>query len=144
MSQNLAAQNVRRAFTLIEVLLVLAILGVIAGLAVPRLMGRQNHANIDATRLTIKGVEQALKIYAIDHLGALPSSQSGLQALLTAPSSNSRHWRGPYLDSLPKDAWGRALTFTAPGKLHPQGYDIVSSGPDGLFGTADDISNEVE
>jgi general secretion pathway protein G len=131
----------RRGFSLIEVLLVLSILGVIAGLAVPRLMGRQKYANVDATRLTINGVDQALKLYAIDHLGEFPTTQVGLESLVRAPASAAPHWRGPYLETLPKDAWGRPLTYAQPGKLNPQGYDIVSGGPDGLLGTADDISN---
>jgi len=132
----------RRGFTLIEILLVLAILGVIAGLAVPRLIARQKHANVDATRLTIKGVEQSLKLYAIDHLGDLPTTDLGLKVLVVAPSRNDPNWRGPYLDTLPKDAWGRPLNYALPGKLNPKGYDIVSAGADGQFGSADDIAND--
>jgi general secretion pathway protein G len=131
-----------RGFTLIEVLLVLAILGVIAGLVAPRLMGRQQHANVDATRLAIKGVEQALKLYALDHLGELPTSQAGLEALVTPPSKGTQRWRGPYLDGQPKDAWGRPLTYIRPGKRNPQGFDVVSAGPDGIAGTTDDIVND--
>lgn len=137
-------QRKHSAFTLIEVLLVLAILGVIAGMVVPRLIGRQKYANEDATRLTIKGIEQALKLYALDHFGELPSTQMGLASLVTQPSQNAERWRGPYVESIPKDAWGRTLNYALPGKIHPQGYDLISAGADGLFGTQDDITNQIE
>jgi general secretion pathway protein G len=132
----------RGGFTLIEVLLVMAILGVIAGMVVPRLLGRQTHANSDATRLTIKGLEQAVKLYALDHHGVYPSSAEGIGSLLQPPSGDSVNWRGPYLDAPPKDAWGRPLTYAYPGRRNARGYDISSSGPDGIQGTSDDIFND--
>ncbi len=132
----------RRGFTLIEVLLVMAILGVIAGMVVPRLLGRQTHANADASRLAIKGLEQAMKLYALDHHGEFPSTAQGIGSLLQAPNGDSANWRGPYLDAPPQDAWGRPLTYSYPGRRNARGYDIGSSGPDGIQGTSDDIFNE--
>lgn len=129
-------------FTLVEVLLVLAILGVLMGMVVPRLMGRQKQANVDATRLSIKGVEQALKLYALDHAGEYPRSASGLNALLQPPQANSMAWRGPYLDTQPVDAWGNPFHFVSPGQLNPGGVDIVSPGADGTLHTDDDITNQ--
>jgi general secretion pathway protein G len=129
-------------FTLIEVILVLSILGVIAGMAVPRLLNRQKYANSDATLLTIEGIEQAIKLYSIDHLGELPTQQAGLLSLVTPPQGKSKQWRGPYLDMLPKDAWGQPIEYRCPGKLHPKGYDLVSAGPDKVMGTEDDLSNQ--
>ncbi len=129
-------------FTLIEVILVLSILGVIAGMAVPRLLSRQKYANSDATQLTIEGIEQAIKLYSIDHLGELPTQQSGLQSLVTPPQAKSRQWRGPYLDMLPNDAWGQPIEYRCPGKIHPKGYDLISAGPDKVMGTEDDLSNQ--
>ena len=135
----------RRGFTLIEVLLVLAILGVIAAMVVPQLMGRQKKANIDATRLSITGLEQALKLYALEHTGEYPTTAEGLEALLVRPNNDDK-WNGPYVEyekSLPIDPWGRPLQYEYPGQHHSDGSkpDISSGGPDKAFGTPDDITN---
>jgi general secretion pathway protein G len=128
-------------FTLLEVLLVLAILGVITAMVVPRLIGRQKHANIDATKLSIKGLEHALKLYALDHDGEYPGTRQGLDSLMTAPDSKDTRWKGPYLENPARDAWGRPFQYEYPGRHRTTGFDIFSSGPDGVPGTDDDISN---
>lgn len=145
--RQLVKRNKRRGFTLIEVLLVLAILGVIAAMVVPQLLGRQKKANIDATRLSITGLEQALELYAVDHSGEYPTTGEGLESLLTAPN-NDEKWHGPYLKeskAVPVDAWGRPLQYEYPGQHNTGGSkpDISSGGPDKAFGTADDITNWV-
>jgi general secretion pathway protein G len=129
-------------FTLVEVLLVLAILGVITSMVVPRLVGRQKQANIDATSLSIKGIEQSLKLYALDHGGEYPSTQDGLSALVQSPQGNrASSWRGPYLESLPTDAWGNTFHYASPGQMNTNGVDLVSPGPDGALNTNDDVTN---
>ncbi len=130
----------RAAFTLIELLLVLAILGVIMSMVVPNLMGRQKYANIDATRASIKGAEQAVRMYALDHLGEYPNSTEGFQALVSSRANDGR-WRGPYLSALPQDAWGNALIYQAPGRRTNSEFEIFSCGPDKLPGTEDDIGS---
>ncbi len=95
----------RSAFTLMELLLVLAILGVIMAMVVPELLGRQKYANIDATRISVRGAEQALKMYAVDHLGDMPSTSDGFAVLLQPKNAQDKRWRGPYLDRAPADAW---------------------------------------
>lgn len=127
-------------FTLIELLLVLAILGVIMAMVVPNLLNRQNYANIDATRGSIAGVEKAIEMYSIDHMGTYPTSAQGFEVLVGSPSRDKR-WRGPYLKKLPLDAWGNGLKYESPGRKNQDGFDIVSAGPDGRFGTGDDIGN---
>lgn len=133
----------RRGFTLMEVLLVLAILGVIIGLVVPNLMGQRKKANIGATNLAISNVEQALKLYALDHDGEYPPTASGLEALLTAPGNDPK-WKGPYIESgkVPADAWGNPLQYAYPG-THQQGDkpDLWSMGPDKASSTEDDVTN---
>ncbi|MCA9114359.1 MAG: type II secretion system major pseudopilin GspG [Planctomycetaceae bacterium] len=131
----------RRGFTLMEVLLVLAILGVIMSLVVPKLLGRQKHAHVDATYISIHGVEQALKLYSLDHGGSLPSSSDGLNALLRPGGSSDRRWRGPYVEELPRDAWGNEIAYQFPGRKNPDGADVFSPGPDGVAGTEDDVGN---
>jgi len=134
----------RSGFTLMEVLLVLAILGVIAAMVVPGLMGRQRQANIDATKLSIKGLEGALKLYAVDHGDEFPTSAQGLDILLQSPGNDPK-WKGPYLESgsVPLDAWGNPFQYSYPGPNHPNGDkpDISSSGPDKTPNTDDDINN---
>ena len=138
---NSCARRRGRGFTLIEVLLVLAIMGAIMSMVVPRLLGRQRHANVDATRISIRGVEQALKLYALDHGGEYPSTGDGLQRLVQSPDARDFRWRGPYLEKPPVDAWGSQIDYIFPGRNNPGGFDVVSPGPDRVSGTADDIGN---
>lgn len=130
----------RQAFTLIELLLVLAILGTLMAMTVPNLMGRQETANIDVTQGSIAGVEQALQMYQLDHQGKLPTGRDGLRQLVEQPSRDPR-WRGPYLEEVPRDAWGQEFTLVIPGKRNPKKFDIVSPGPDQIPGTDDDVGN---
>ena len=123
-----------------EILLVLAILGVVMAMVMPRLMGRQQHANADATKISIAGLSQALKLYSLDHSGNLPKSAEGLNVLMSNPG-NDNQWRGPYLDDEPTDAWGSQFEYHYPGKKNADSFDIVSPGPDRVMGTNDDIRN---
>ncbi len=132
-------------FTLMEVLLVLAILGVIMAMVLPNLMGKQKQANIDATRLSIHGIEQSLKMYALDHDGEFPTTAEGLNVLITANGADKK-WKGPYLDNssaVPTDPWGNPLQYQYPGTHNTAGTkpDIWSYGPDKQDHTDDDISN---
>ena len=127
------------AFTLVEVLLVLAILGAIAAMVVPNLLNRQKSANIDATRINITATEQALKMYAIDHKGLYPDARHAIDSLMAAPSQDFK-WNGPYLERLPMDAWGQNLRCRedkSSGSLQ-----IYSIGPDARESTEDDIFSD--
>ncbi len=143
-SRNRASRHSRRGFTLMEVLLVLAILAVIMALVVPQYMNVQRQSSVDATKVSIKGLEQALKTYAVGHDGELPTTDN-IDVLITDPG-NDKKWNGPYLDddtTLPRDAWGNPLQYEYPGPNHPNGLkaDIWSWGPDKQNGTEDDINN---
>ncbi len=131
----------KAAFTLIEMLLVLAIMGVLLSMTIPNLLGRQQTANIDITQGSIAGISQGIQMYQLDHQGALPTSREGLAALVTNPNTKDRRWRGPYLPELPLDAWGTAIEYKAPGRHNPQSYDLSSAGPDRIHGTDDDFGN---
>jgi len=148
------ASNQRRrhsGFTLIEILLVLAILLMLATVAIVALSGTREGAKVDTTRLLIQEVENALETYNM-HLSRYPSEEEGgLNALLTRPAFDdeklAERWRGPYLKTEPRDSWARPLhyqvaeagtTETTPGA---KPIRIWSDGPDGQEGTADDIRN---
>lgn len=121
-----------RGFTLIEILVVITILGILGALVIPKIMDRPNDARVAATKQQIADIVQALNLYKLDS-GGYPSSSQGLQALVQKPSSGkvAPNWR-PYLDRMPRDAWGGAFQYRAPG-LHGE-MDVYSLGADGIEG----------
>lgn len=127
----------RSAFTLVEVLLVLAILAAIAAMVVPDLLSRQNKAQKDSVLISIKATEQALKMYAIDHAGQWPKPDQAIDMLMNNPGSDPQ-WSGPYLESEPVDPWGFVLRCR---RLSPdqQVLQVFSVGPDGKESSADDV-----
>ena len=131
-------RNRRRAFTLVEMLLVVTIIGILAALVIPRIAGTSDRARKTAARADINGgIKSALGAYEVD-VGFYPKS---LQDLIQQPS-NARNWHGPYLEKLPLDPWGNAYVYYYPGKHSVAGgYDLLSIGPDQKEGTDDDIGN---
>ena len=128
-------------FTLIELLLVVVIIGILAAIVVPRLTGRTLEAQVGAAQADIKNLGMALGMYETDN-GRFPTTDQGLPALLVRPGGQDLpKWKGPYIDQaeLPKDPWGHDYVYLFPGVKHPSGYDLISAGPDGQLGTADDI-----
>jgi general secretion pathway protein G len=132
-------QPTRRAFTLIELLLVLVILGVLAALVVPKFTNRTQQARETAVKADISNIETALNAFEIDN-GRFPATEEKLDALITAPSGLPA-WKGPYLQrGVPKDPWGNPYEYRQPGQRNPSGFDLFSLGPDGREGN-DDIGN---
>lgn len=135
-----------RGFTLIELMVVLVILGVLATLIIPRIMGRPEEARRIKARVDIQSLETALKLYSLDN-GAYPSTEQGLQALVEAPSTGTlpKAWRdGGYLEKgkVPKDPWGNEFIYLSPGN-HGE-FDLVSYGADGApggEGKDEDVAN---
>lgn len=134
----------RRAFTLIELLLVMVILAVLAALVIPRFAGRSEEARQKAAQTQILSLfGTALDVYEADN-GHYPTTAQGLEALRTKPSGNPepKSWNGPYLKSdVPNDPWGSPYVYKAPGTHNAKGYDLLSVGADGREGTEDDIKN---
>ena len=129
--------NLRRAFTLVEMLLVVTIIGILAALVIPRIAGTGERARETAVKADINGgIKSALGAYEVDN-GFYPKS---LQDLLQQPQ-NARNWHGPYLEKMPLDPWGNPYVYYYPGKHNPSGYDLLSIGPDQKEGTDDDIGN---
>jgi len=117
-----------RAFTLVEMLLVLVILAVLAAIVIPKFSGRSQQAKETAAKSQISSIELALDAYEVD-TGSYP--QGSLDALLEQPG-NVQNWKGPYLKKgVPPDPWGNAYAYTFPGKRNANGYDLMSMGPDG-------------
>ncbi|MCD6417141.1 MAG: type II secretion system major pseudopilin GspG [Planctomycetes bacterium] len=128
------------AFTLIELLLVLVILTVLAGVVVPKFVKRSEQARVTAARTDIAMLELCLDAYEID-TGRFPSTQQGLEALVKDPG-DVQNWRGSYIKrGLPKDPWGKPYVYKYPGEHNDDGYDLYSLGPDGQSGGGDDIVN---
>jgi general secretion pathway protein G len=124
-----------RGFTLIEVMVVVVILGVLAALIVPRVMGRQDDAKIVAAKADIGSIRQALQLYQIDNQ-QYPSTEQGLKALVTKPEAGPipPNWKaGGYLSKLPVDPWQRPYLYVNPGVKGPD-YDVFSYGADGQPG----------
>ena len=137
---NRSRLSSRRAFTLVELLLVLVILGILAALVLPKFSGRTEQARVTAAQTQISTFGTALDAFEVDN-GSYPRGGDGLQMLISAPSG-APNWRGPYLKSdIPLDPWGHPYLYECPGKTNPSGYDLRSAGPDGQAGTADDIFN---
>ena len=126
----------RHGFTLVEMLLVITIIGILAALVVPKMMGRSEQARLAAARADISSLKTALDAYEVDN-GNYPRS---LGDLIQQPG-NAKSWHGPYLDKIPQDPWGQNYEYVFPGKHNQSGYDIFSDGPDGKAGTDDDIGN---
>lgn len=131
--------NRHRGFSLIELLLVLAILGVLAAIVVPKLGGQSEKARITTTRTQIGNLSTALSNFEIDN-GRYPSTSEGLKALVEKPS-NAIGWEQPYIESgvVPKDPWGNDYIYVYPGTRNQYGYDLYSAGPDQNQGSEDDI-----
>ncbi len=131
----------QRGFTLLELLVVMVIIGLLAGYVGPRFFSQIDKSEVTTARAQIDAFEKGLDQYRID-LGRYPSTEQGLQALLSAPAGEAR-WRGPYLrKAVPADPWGNAYVYRQPGE-HGE-YDILSLGADGKPGGEDtnaDIAN---
>ena len=123
-------------FTLIELMVVLFILGILAGLVVPRIMGRPGEAKQTKAKIQIEGLETALKLYKLD-TGRYPDTEQGLEALVQMPDTGivPKKWReGGYLEKgkLPLDPWGNPFVYLSPGANGET--DIISYGADGVPG----------
>ncbi|MBF8260189.1 MAG: ral secretion pathway protein GspG [Actinobacteria bacterium] len=124
----------RAGFTLIEIMVVIVILGLLAALVVPKLIGRTEEAKKTQTRVQIKSLQQALELFKLDN-GFYPSTDQGLDALVRMPEGGripKNYRKGGYIDRTPKDPWGNPYVYVSPGQRGD--YDISSYGADGVQG----------
>ena len=143
---KLLKKKQRPAFTLIELLLVITIISILAAVVVPRFFGRSQQARIVAARQTITGTFGiALDLFEQD-TGRYPAGEEGLMALIQNPQISN--WHGPYLKSttVPPDPWANPYKYNYPSQITSsnQLYDVISAGPDGVYGNNDDITNHSE
>ncbi len=135
----LTTKGIERAgFTLIEILLVVIIIGILAGLVVPNIVGRGEEARRQAAVADINGgLAAALDLYELDN-GKYPEK---IEDLVQDPGT-VKNWRGPYVKKgIPKDPWANPYLYKFPGVHNSSTYDLSSSGPDGQEGTSDDVTN---
>ena len=124
----------RSGFTLIEIMVVIVILGLLAALVVPKLIGRTEEAKKTQARVQIRNIEQALGLFKLDN-GFYPATDQGIEALVKIPAAGripKNYRKDGYMDRLPKDPWGNPYVYVSPG-AHGD-YDISSYGADGAPG----------
>lgn len=141
----------RRAFTLLEIMIVVGILALLAAFVLPNLIGTGEVARVKITKSAVGrtgNIGGALDQYRIE-IGKYPTTEEGLRALYERPSSvdeESHKWR-KFMDGSPeelKDPWGNEYQYKSPGDFNSDAYDLWSKGPDGQDGTDDDITNWVK
>lgn len=139
MKQN-RKQRKSAGFSILELLLVLVILGILAGIVGVNFVGQSGKAKVTAAKTQLENLKTALTRYNID-VTDFPTTQQGLEALSEQPNGVEDDWDGPYLEEkVVDDPWGNPWQYTYPG-THNNDYDLYSYGPDGKQGGDDDIKN---
>lgn len=141
MFQNISRVKSLKAFTLIEIMLVVIIIAALSAMVVPRLIGRSDQAKVSVAKSDIEAhLPTALKLYELDN-GNFPTTQQGLIALRNKPTSAPvpTNWNGPYIEKDPLDPWGNLYSYLSPGKHRPD-FDLYSQGKD-TASKEDDITN---
>jgi general secretion pathway protein G len=124
-----------QGLTLVEMIVVLAIIALVAAIIVPSVIGRPDQARVTVAQTDLRNIASALKIYRLDN-GDYPSTVQGLAALVTKPTGEPapRNWNsGGYLDAMPADPWGNPYLYRSPGE-NGVGFDLSSTGKDGKPG----------
>jgi len=121
------------AFTLIEIMIVVIIIGILAATIIPQFMGTTNDAKVSAAKSHIAELESALGRFNV-HMDRYPTSEEGLKILVEAPAGEESKWRGPYVNQIRADPWGNPYQYRVPGVHHPSTFDLWSRGADGADG----------
>ncbi len=129
--------GIEAGFTLIEVMVVVVILGILAAMIVPKIMGKPDEARRATAKSDIRTIEQALEMYRLSNF-TYPDTDQGLEALVTKPEGAKNWQKGGYLKRVPKDPWGNEYKYLSPGVRSD--IDIYTTGPDAQ-NQDDDIGN---
>jgi general secretion pathway protein G len=135
----------QRGFTLIEILVVIAIISLLAGLVIANTGNIFGNSQKDIAKLMVtQTLKTPLMTYRFQ-VGSYPTTDEGLAALMVAPPNKADRWRGPYLESTTKlpllDPWGNPYQYACPGTHNKDSYDLWSRGPHGVDGTDENIGN---
>jgi general secretion pathway protein G len=122
-----------RAFTIMEIMVVVVILGILAATVIPQFIGTTHEARVSTAKANIAELESALERFHIN-LDRYPTSEEGLKVLLEPPSNDDKRWRGPYINRLHPDPWGHPYQYRNPGVQRKTGFDLWSQGADGADG----------
>ena len=123
-----------KGMTLIEIIIVIALLGTLMTILVTNIVGTSDEAKKDQARIAMGGIAQSLQLYRV-HNNRYPNTAEGLEALVTDPGTSKR-WKGPYFEKQKlNDPWGNPYNYTSDGRK----YEIISAGIDGQMGTESDI-----
>jgi general secretion pathway protein G len=127
------SQRRSNAFTLIEIMIVVIIIGILAATIIPQFMGTTFDAKVSAAKGHIAELEAAAERFNV-HMDRYPTTEEGLKVLVEAPPGDESKWRGPYIKQLRNDPWGNPYQYKAPGTHHTTSFDIWSRGADGADG----------
>lgn len=130
--------NSQSGFTLIEIMVVMVILGLLVAVVAPNVLGRGEEARIGVAKTQIRNVANALDMYKLDNF-SYPTTEQGLEALVSEPSGAKNWNKDGYLPNTPKDPWGNEYQYVSPGSEGP--YDLYSLGPDGQEGGSDEAAD---
>ena len=141
--KNYRKQLRSAGFTLIELMVVLVVIGIMAAAIIPQFMGTPHEAKVSTAKASIAELESALERFYYN-MDRFPSNEEGLKALVEAPASEDKKWRGPYVKILHADPWGNPYQYRTPGVHRTASFDVWSRGEDGADGgegKAADIGN---
>lgn len=131
------------AFTLVEIMVVVVILGILAATIIPQFIGTTDDAKISTAKASVAQLESSLGRFRI-HMDRYPTTEEGLIVLVDAPPGEEKNWRGPYINQLRQDPWGNPYLYRCPAVQSKSGFDLWSRGADGADGgerEAADIGN---
>jgi len=131
------------AFTLIEIMVVMVILGVLGATILPRFIGTTHDAKVSAAKAQVSELENALERFNVN-MDRYPTTDEGLKSLTEPPPGDDKKWKGPYVKLVRKDPWGNQYQYRYPGVHHPTSFDLWSRGADnadGGEGAGADIGN---